>query len=295
MGANGKIQAKQARLRTLAIDIGGTSIKAVLLNDSGKPLTEPTRAPTPHPAKPKAVLSLISAVAKQHGGFHRVSVGFPGVVRKGIIHSAPNLHPSWKGIALARVLSKTFRVPAKVANDADVQGFGAIEGRGVELFLTMGTGVGSALFVDGRLAPNLETAHHPFRKGKTYEQCLGLVALNKIGPKKWNHRLRLAIQELEKLFNYDCLFIGGGNARLIAGDLPTNVKLVPNVASQITDSELRPSCQRSVQKDRTRGCSRRQEKHTFLLRHLLSMVSPVPALPDNLRHDVCYKGTRKKR
>ena len=230
MSANGKTQARRASLRTLVIDIGGTGIKAMLLNGSGKPLTEPSRVLTPHPAKPKPVLALISAVAKQHTGFDRVSVGFPGVVREGIIQSAPNLHPSWKGIELARVLSETLRVPAKVANDADVQGFGAIRGIGVELVLTLGTGVGSALFINGRLVPNLETAHHPFQNGKTYEQCLGLPALNKIGPKKWNHVLRLAIRELEKMFNYDCLFIGGGNARLVAGDLPPNVKLVQNVA-----------------------------------------------------------------
>ena len=117
-----------------------------------------------------------------------------------------------------------------MVNDADVQGFGAICGRGVELVLTLGTGVGSALFVDGRLVPNLELAHHPFRKGKSYEDHLGKTALGSIGKKKWNQRVIRAIQQLEKLFNYDHLYVGGGNARKINVKLPGNVKIVSNVA-----------------------------------------------------------------
>jgi polyphosphate glucokinase len=128
------------------------------------------------------------------------------------------------------MLSSKLGVPVRVANDADVQGFGAIEGRGVELVLTLGTGLGSALFVNGMLVPNLEAAHHPFRKKKTYEECLGIASLEKAGHKRWNKDLRLAIVELEKLFNYDCLFVGGGNARRIVGELPPNVKVVDNVA-----------------------------------------------------------------
>ncbi|MDE3018320.1 MAG: ROK family protein, partial [Nitrospirota bacterium] len=113
---------------------------------------------------------------------------------------------------------------------ADVQGFGAIAGRGVEVVMTLGTGMGSALFVDGRLVPNLELAHHPFRKGMTYEEQLGNMALKKAGKEKWNSRLGKAIQALDALFNYDVLYIGGGNTKHIALPLPVNVKVVPNVA-----------------------------------------------------------------
>ena len=222
--------ARSSSMRVLAIDIGGTGIKAMTLDGSGQPLTERAKIQTPQPATPDAVLRVIAKLAKQNGAFDRISVGFPGVVRNGVVHSAPNLHPSWKGVNLAEMLSKKLTRPAKVANDADIQGFGAIKGSGIELVLTLGTGLGSALFVDGMLVPNLEAAHHPFRKGKTYEECLGIHGLKRAGRKKWNKTLRLAIRELERLFNYDQLFIGGGNAQKIEGDLPPNVQVVSNVA-----------------------------------------------------------------
>jgi polyphosphate glucokinase len=87
------------------------------------------------------------------------------------------------------------------------------------------------LFVNGVLVPNLEAAHHPFRNGKTYEESLGIAALKKVGRKKWNKRLNRAIEQLEKMFNYDCLLIGGGNAAKVNTDnLPPNVKVVKNIA-----------------------------------------------------------------
>jgi polyphosphate glucokinase len=117
-----------------------------------------------------------------------------------------------------------------VINDADMQGLGAIAGRGVELVITLGTGFGSALFVDGKLVPNLEMGHHPFRKGETYEQQLGRAALDASSRKKWNERLQKAIATLEKLFNYDMLYIGGGNTDRINFEIPPRVKIVPNVS-----------------------------------------------------------------
>ena len=118
---------------------------------------------------------------------------------------------------------------ARVANDADVQGLGVVEGRGVELVLTLGTGLGSALFINGHLVPNLELGHHPFRKKKTYEECLGAVALDKYGKKKWHKRLAQAIETLDHLFSYRMLYLGGGNAKKIEVDLPANVQTVRNI------------------------------------------------------------------
>jgi polyphosphate glucokinase len=117
----------------------------------------------------------------------------------------------------------------RVANDAEIQGLAAISGKGVELVITLGTGFGSALFVDGKLVPNLEMGHHPFRKGETYEEQLGRAALDKGGEKKWNSRLEKAITSLEHLFNYDYLYIGGGEAKKITIALSPNVKIVPNI------------------------------------------------------------------
>ena len=178
----------------------------------------------------RGTLAHIVALAKAQGAFDRVSVGFPGVVRHGVTVTAPNLAQSWKGFDLAKALSKKVGKPVKVANDADVQGFGAIAGRGVELVVTLGTGFGSALFVDGTLVPNLEVAHHPFKRNRTYEDLLGIEALKKVGNKKWNNRLKRAIASLEQLFNYDSLYLGGGNAKRITFKLPRNAKVVENIA-----------------------------------------------------------------
>ena len=221
---------KKQLVRTLAIDIGGTGIKAIVLNGTGHPITDRGRIVTPRPATPQAVLDTIDELAKEQGACERVSIGFPGVIRKGVTSTAPNLDPSWKGFDLVHQVEQRLKKPVRAANDADVQGFGAIQGEGVELVVTLGTGFGSALFVDGRLVPNLEIAHHPFRGKKTYEQELGDVVLKEIGKKKWNNRLECAIQSLEALFNYDRLYIGGGNAKKVTLELPENVTLISNVA-----------------------------------------------------------------
>ncbi len=216
--------------RTLSVDIGGTGIKAIILNAKGEALTERGRIETPRPAIPTAILRVIKRLAGAQGPFDRVSVGFPGVVRNGVTETAPNLDGGWENFTLAKELGKRLKRPVRVANDADVQGFGAINGHGVELVLTLGTGLGSALFVDGTLVPNLELAHHAFRRGKTYEEQLGNVALKKVGKRRWNKRLRKAVGALEDLFSYDRVYLGGGNAKKITGPLPPRTKTVPNIA-----------------------------------------------------------------
>lgn len=213
---------------TLAIDIGGTGIKMMTLDGLGKPLGERVRADTPHPATPQAVLSVLDQMSGSAGTFDRVSVGFPGVVKRGVTLTAHNLDPQWCGYELQKILEQRWERPVRVANDAAVQGYGAIRGVGVELVVTLGTGFGSSLFVDGRLVPGLELAHHPWRKDKTYEDYLGIKGLKHLGRKRWNRTLEKAIQQLDALFNYDHLFIGGGNAARIDFELPRQVTRVPN-------------------------------------------------------------------
>ena len=214
--------------RTLAVDIGGSGTKVMVLDVEGNPLSDRQRLKTPQPAKPKKVIDTIFTLAKSQE-FDRVSVGFPGVVQNGIVKTAVNLDDDWLNYDLATSLSQLLSKPVKVANDADIQGFGAIAGTGVELVITLGTGFGSALFVNGKLVPNLEMGHHPFRKGETYEEQLGRAAMEKQGDKKWNNRLEKAIATLEHLFNYDTLYIGGGETKHIKFDLPKNAKVIPNV------------------------------------------------------------------
>lgn len=213
---------------TLAIDIGGSGIKLMLLDEKGKRLSDRLREPTPDPATPGAVLRLISRLSGELGHFDRVSVGFPGVVKHGVTMTAHNLHPKWVGFEFEQVLSRRLIAPVRIANDAAVQGYGAIRGRGVELVITLGTGLGSALFTDGHLAPGLELAHHPWRKNKTYEDYFGRKGLEKSGRKKWNKHLEDALDQIEKLFNYDRLYLGGGNAAKVDFPLPKNVTRVPN-------------------------------------------------------------------
>lgn len=214
----------------LAVDVGGSGIKAMRLDRAGRPLGERNRLSTPRPARPAAVLSVIKALAASARPFDKVSVGFPGVVRGGVVWTAVNLHESWVGFDLAAALRKALGRPARVANDADVQGMGCVTGRGVELVVTLGTGFGSALFVDGRLVPNLELGHHPFRKGETYEEQLGEAALDRVGLKRWNRRLGKAIRVLSRVYNFDALYLGGGNGRKVTVKLPPGVKVVPNTA-----------------------------------------------------------------
>lgn len=219
---------KHEKVTTLAIDIGGTGIKGLLLNARGRPISERERAGTPNPATPAAVLTIMDEIAAKLGDFDRASVGFPGVVKRGATLTAHNLHPKWVGFELERVLMRRWKKPVRVANDAAVQGFGAIHGKGVELVITLGTGFGSSLFVDGHLVPGLELAHHPWHKNKTYEEYLGKRALQRFGRKHWNRLVEKAIVQLDSLFNYDHLYIGGGNAVRIDFALPKHVTRVPN-------------------------------------------------------------------
>ncbi len=214
-------------LKTLAIDIGGTGIKAAILDEKGEMTTKRERIKTPDNATPKKVIAIIARLAKKLGDFDRASAGFPGVIKKGIVYSAPNLGKGWKEFDLEGGLRQKLNRPARVANDADVQGLGSATGKGDELVITLGTGFGSVLFVDGHRI-HLELAHHPFHKGKTYEDELGIRALKKKGKKKWNELLQEAIAELAQTFNYDHLYIGGGNTEHIDFRLPPDVTVVSN-------------------------------------------------------------------
>jgi polyphosphate glucokinase len=212
---------------TLSIDIGGSGLKAMLLDPAGKPVSERQRVVTPQVPAPEAVLAGLEELHKLLPHFDRVSVGFPGVIKRGITLTAANLHPGWVGFQLQKELEKRWKKPARVANDAAVQGYGAIKGDGVELTLTLGTGMGSALFTDGRLCPGLELGHHPWRK-KTYEDYIGRRGLDKYGKKEWNLLLQDAIVQTSALFNWDHLYLGGGNTKKINFVPGENVSIVPN-------------------------------------------------------------------
>jgi len=212
---------------TLAIDIGGSGLKAMLLDPKGKPLSERQRVVTPAIPTPTAVLKALDELAAMLPGFDRVSAGFPGVIKKGVTLGAFNLHPNWAGFPLQAELEKRWKKPVRVANDASIQGYGAVKGDGVEMTLTLGTGMGSSLFTNGHLCPGLELGHHPWKK-KTYEDYLGRRGLDKYGKKKWNELLQEAIAQTSATFNWDHLYLGGGNTKKIEFKLPKDVEIVSN-------------------------------------------------------------------
>jgi polyphosphate glucokinase len=212
---------------TLSIDIGGSGLKAMLLDPEGHPASERQRVATPAVPTPELVLEGLDQLHVLLPNFDRVSVGFPGVIKHGVTLGAFNLHPKWAGFPLQGELELRWKKPVRVCNDAAVQGYGAIQGDGVELALTLGTGMGSSLFTDGHLCPGLELGHHPWRK-KTYEDYLGRRGLDKYGKKEWNVLLQEAIAQTLATFNWDHLYLGGGNTKKIDFEPGPNVKIVPN-------------------------------------------------------------------
>ena len=227
----GRARPSRSAPHTLSIDIGGTHIKASVLDASGSELVKRVQVSTPHPAPPRAVLVLLDRLLRSLPAFDRVSVGFPGVVKRGRIMTAPNLGTAaWHDFPLAGSLEGRWLKPVRILNDAEVQGLGVIQGDGLECVLTLGTGFGSALYRDGELMPHLELGQHPVWKSKTYDQYLGAAALKEKGVAKWNRRVRRMLDTVRTLLNYDHLYLGGGNARRIDFELPADVSIVSNEA-----------------------------------------------------------------
>jgi polyphosphate glucokinase len=154
------------------------------------------------------------------------------VVREGRVLTAPNLGTEdWAGFGLAAALSKRLGgAPVRMINDSEMQGLALVEGRGIELVVTLGTGVGTALFRDGVLAPHLELAHHPLHKNKTYDEYLGNAAFEKAGKKRWNKRVKRMLEVLDILVHPDLVHISGGNAKHIDFELPKGVVIASNEA-----------------------------------------------------------------
>lgn len=212
-------------MSVLAVDIGGTSIKVLVMAAGGEPVGPTRNLPTPQPAMPEAMFSVIEELAGDAEEFDCVSVGFPGVVKRGVAHNAPNLgNEYWTKVPLAEPLGERLACPVRAVNDADLQGLGVVEGQGVELALTFGTGMGAALFTEGHLVPNLEAGHHPLRDGQSYEDLVRDSELKRIGPSEWTERVLYALQRLEALFNYDLIHLGGGNLRHLQAALPANAR-----------------------------------------------------------------------
>jgi polyphosphate glucokinase len=215
--------------KILSIDIGGSNIKATVLNASGTFLEEYQRLPTPSPATPDKVLDVIKQLAQKFPGYDKVAAGFPGFIKDGVVKTAPNLGTAeWANFNLNKALEETLGKPALVVNDADLQGLSVVSGKGIELMITLGTGFGTALLRDGVLMPHLEIAHHPVTKNKDYDEYIGEFEFKRIGKKNWNKRMKRVIKILKVVFNYDRLYISGGSAKEINFKLDDNIVIAGN-------------------------------------------------------------------
>lgn len=217
----------------LAIDVGGTGLKAAVIDEQGTLVNERARVPTPHPCPPATFLDAMAGLVQGFPAYDRIAVGFPGVVRDGRILTAPNLGTAdWAGFDLADALTKRLGGhPTRIINDAEMQGLAIVSGKGLEFVLTLGTGAGTALFRDGELMPHMELAHHPVHDDKTYDEYLGNAAFEAEGRKHWNHRVEKAVGLIYTLLHFDRLYIGGGNAKHVETEaLPKTVSLASNEA-----------------------------------------------------------------
>ena len=254
-----------ARPATLAFDIGGTGLKASVLDAHGAMVHDRVRVETPYPCPPTVLLAALQALVTDLPPFDRISIAFPGVVRGGHVLTAPHLSmptgpggkPSkelvalWHGFDLAGEIAAALGKPTRVLNDADMQGLDVVAGTGVEIVVTLGTGVGTSLFKDGVLGPHLELAHHPFRHGESYDEQLGDVARKRIGKKKWNKRIATAIATLDALVLFDHMYLGGGNTRHITFELPPNVTIIDQNAGllgglRLWDDSVRKAAPRTA-------------------------------------------------
>jgi len=153
------------------------------------------------------------------------------------VRTAPNLDGDWAGVRLCDDLAVSVaeqgrRLDVRAVNDADLAALGAAEGRGVEMLITLGTGMGSAVCIDGCLVPNLELGHHPLRDGHGYEDLVGDAELGRIGEDPWRERVDEIIVQLRKTWNFRALYIGGGNSRLLRQvDMPPDVTLIDNAVA----------------------------------------------------------------
>ena len=216
---------------TLAIDIGGTGLKASVLDAHGRMVVPRARVPSPHPCPPDRMMTELVTLVSGLPAADRVSIGFPGVIRHGRVLTAPHFGDEiWAGFPLESRMQQALGKPTRMLNDAEVQGLGVIAGAGIEIVLTLGTGVGSALFRNGVLAPHMELSHHPIHKNKTYDDWLGNDAYKDVGRKRWNKRVRRMLGIIEVLLMPDAIYLGGGNAENLLGELPPKVRIVSNAA-----------------------------------------------------------------
>lgn len=233
---------------TLAVDCGGGGIKASVLDAQGTMTAPAVRTATPYPLPPQLLVETIADLAATLPRADRVTVGMPGMIRHGVVIATPHyitkdgprskvlphLEQQWRRFNMRAAIQSYFELPTLVLNDAEVAGAGVITATGLEMIITLGTGLGNAVFDGGRLAPHVEISQGPVRWGLTYDDYVGEHERLRLGDAHWSRRIRRIVTGLRAMYLWDRLYIGGGNSVRITpthrARLGEDVVIVPNDA-----------------------------------------------------------------
>jgi len=217
---------------TLSIDCGGLFLKSCVLDDSGTMHSKPNRIETPYPLSPERFVETIAEIASDLPKSYRATVGMPGMIRNGVVVATPHyittkgprtridpeLQEQWRDFDVQKAIATKLGIPTLVLNDAEVHGAGIITGSGYEVVVTLGTGLGFAVFYGGT----------------TYDIWIGEQERKRLGNVFWSRRIKQLVEELRPVFRWDRLYIGGGNARLIRPKdivaMGDEIVIVPNTA-----------------------------------------------------------------
>ena len=209
-------------MEILGIDIGGSGIKGALVNaETGEMITERHRIPTPKSRKPDEMAEVVAQIVKHFNYNGPVGCGFPTVVKNGICKSPGNLHPSWLGVNIDELFTKASGQEFTVVNDADAAGYASMnygvgkDKKGLVIMITIGTGLGSGAFLDGRLLPNFELGQIPYKKYKKIELWAAASAKERedLSYEKWGKRFNKFLQLVELIVSPDLIIIGGGTSK----------------------------------------------------------------------------------
>ena len=236
---------------TLAIDCGGGGIKGSVLDEAGTMRAHPIRVPTPYPLSTELFVQTLVDLAAQLPKADRATVGMPGMIRHGVVITTPHyitksgprtrvlpeLVVQWEGFDVKAALETALGIPTRVLNDAEVHAAGVIAGQGLELVLTLGTGLGCAIYDGGHLAPHLEMSQAPVRWGLSYDTYIGEHERRRLGDALWSRRIARVVDGLRPVFMWDRLYLGGGNSRHITpsqvAKLGDDTVIVPNAAALV--------------------------------------------------------------
>ncbi len=230
--------------RGFGIDIGGSGMKAAVVDlDTGALASERIRIPTPRPATPSAMAEVAAELVRRHGWSEPLGVGFPGIVHHGVVHSAANVDAGWVGVDADRLFSDACGLDVAMVNDADAAGLAEVrwgaarDVAGVVLVLTFGTGIGSALFVDGMLVPNTELGHLEL-DGRNAESHAAASARERenLGWTEWARRVQRYLRHVELLFSPDLIVVGGGASKAADRWLPKISIATPIVAAAMANN-----------------------------------------------------------